>query len=89
MKNARVIPLFKKNSRDDVENYRSVSILSSISKIFECLAYEQVEEYLIRLDLLYEHKSGFRPAYSTDTCLIHLFDNVRQNFDQGNYVGTT
>lgn len=79
--------LFKKNSRADVGNYRPVSILSSISKIFERLVYEQVEEYLIRLDLLYELQSGFRAAYSTDTCLIHLFDYVRQNFDQGNYVG--
>ena len=49
--------------------------------------YEQVEEYFIRHDLLYELQSGFRAAYSTDTCLIHLFDYVRQNFDQGNYVG--
>uniref|UniRef100_A0A671W1V6 Reverse transcriptase domain-containing protein n=1 Tax=Sparus aurata TaxID=8175 RepID=A0A671W1V6_SPAAU len=87
MKNARVVPLFKKNSRADVGNYRPVSILSTISKIFERLVYEQVEEYLIRHDILYELQSGFRAAHSTDTCLIHLFDYVRQNLDQGNYVG--
>lgn len=49
--------------------------------------YEQVEEYLIKHDPLYELQSGFRAAHSTDTCLIHLFDYVRQNLDQGNYVG--
>ncbi len=87
MKNARVVPLFKKNNRADVGNYRPVSILSTISKIFERLVYEHVEEYLIRHELLYEQQSGFRAAYSTDTCLIHLFDYVRQNLDLGNYVG--
>lgn len=87
MKNARVVPLFKKNHRADVGKYRPVSILSTISKIFERLVYEQVEEYLIRHDLLYELQSGFRAAYSTDTCLIHLFDYVCQNLGLGNYVG--
>ena len=57
MKNARVVPLFKKSSRADVGNYRPVSILSAISKIFERLVYEQVEEFFIRHDLLYELQS--------------------------------
>ena len=52
---------------------------------FERLVYEQVEEYLIRHDL-YELQSGFRAAHSTDTCLIHLFDYVRQSFDFGTNV---
>ena len=87
MKRARVIPLFKKSSRSDVGNYRPVSILSAISKVFEHLVYEQVEEYLVRQNLLYEHQSGFRAAYSTETYLVHLFDYIRQNFDEGKYVG--
>ena len=55
--------------------------------MFEHLVYEQVEEYLVRQNLLYEHQSGFRAAYSTETCLVHLFDYIRQNFDEGKYVG--
>lgn len=49
--------------------------------------YEQVEEYLVRKNLLYEFQFGFRAAYSTDTCFIHLFDYIQQNFDEGKYVG--
>ena len=87
MKNAGVVPLFKKSSTADVGNYWPVSILSTISKIFECLVYEEVEEYLIRHDLLYELQSGLRAAHSTDTCLIYFFDYLSQSFDFGNYVG--
>ena len=82
-----VAPLFKKNSRSDVRNYRPVSILTSISKVFEYLVYKQVEEYFVRQNLLYELQSGFRAAYSKETCIINLFDNIRQNFDKRNYVG--
>jgi len=87
MKKARAVPLYKKNSRTDVGNYRPVSILTAISKMFERLVYEQVEVYLVKQNLLYEFQSGFRAAHSTETCLTHLCDYIRQNFDEGNYVG--
>jgi len=70
----------------DVSNNRPVSILTAISKMFECLVYEQVEEYLVKQNLLYEFQSGFSASHSTETCLIHLCD-YRQNFDRENYVG--
>lgn len=43
----RVDPLFKKNSRSEVGNYRPQSILTTISKVFERVVYEQVEDYII------------------------------------------
>ena len=46
LKSARVVPLFKKNDRTEVGNYRPVSILTIISKIFERVVYDQVESYL-------------------------------------------
>lgn len=86
-KTARVVPLFKKNSKTDVGNYRPVSILCNISKIFEHIVYEQVEKYVSEHDLLYELQSGFRPGYSTDTCLIHLMDYIKMQSENGNYTG--
>ena len=78
MKNARVVPIYKKNSKTEVGNYRPVSILSVISKIFERIVYDQLEKYLKDESLLYEFQSGFRPSFSTDTCLIHLSDYIRK-----------
>lgn len=57
-----------------------------MSEVFGRLVFEQVEEYLVRYNMLYELQSGFTAADSTDTCLIHLFDFIRQNLDGGNYA---
>ena len=43
LKSARVIPLFKKNNRYEVGNYRPVSVLSVVSKILEKAVYTQLE----------------------------------------------
>ena len=87
LNSARVIPLYKKSDKTEVGNYRPVSILSIISKIYERFVYDQVEEYLCKIKLLYKFQSGLRRDYSTDTCLIHLSDFIRLQMDQGNLVG--
>ena len=46
LKTARVVPLFKKNDKTEVGNYRPVSILSIVSKVLERVVYDQMEEYL-------------------------------------------
>ena len=87
LKTARVSPIYKKNSKTDPGNYRPVSVLSIISKILERVVYNQVDSYLQSHKLLYEFQSGFRSAFSTDTCLIHLTDHIRSESDRGNYTG--
>ena len=87
LKSARVVPLFKKNDKTEVGNYRPVSILSIISKVFERVVYDQVESYLDQKKLLYKFQSGFRSRFSTDTCLIHLTDFIKFQMDKGHYVG--
>ena len=84
---ARVVPLYKKNCKSDVGNYRPVSILCTISKIFEHIVYEQVEKYVSEHNLIYQFQSGFRPGYSTDTCLIHLMDHIKMQSKDGHYTG--
>ena len=51
---ADVKPVFKKDSRTDKENYRPISILSNISKIYERCFKKQLEEYLQALLCKYE-----------------------------------
>ena len=87
LKSARVVPLFKKNDKTEVGNYRPVSILTILSKVFERVVYDQMESYLNQKRLLYKFQSGFRSRFSTDTCLIHLTDFIKFQMDQGHYVG--
>ena len=87
LKNAKVVPLYKKEDKFNVGNYRPVSILCSISKILERVVYDQLEKYLKEKNLVYEYQSGFRSYFSTDTCLIHLTDYIKEEISCGNYVG--
>ena len=87
MKVARVKPLYKKNSSLEAGNYRPVSILSAVSNILEKSVYSQLVEFLDENKLLFEFQSGFRSKYSTDTCLIHLFDYLKNNTSKGLYTG--
>ena len=87
LKMARIVPLYKKNSKTHVWNYRPISVLSVISKVFEKVVFMQLSDYLSENRLLYEFQSGFRSSYSTDTCLIHLTDYIKLENDKGNFTG--
>ena len=87
MKEARVTPLFKKGSRLDCGNYRPVSILNVLSKILERSVHGQLVGYLTKRKVLSESQSGFRPGFSTDTCLLGLTDFVRRELSEGKLVG--
>lgn len=86
-KEARVRPLYKKNSGLDVGNYRPVSILNIISKLLEKTAHDQLSNYLINNKLIYKFQSGFRESHSTDTGLIYLSDLLKINISKGKYTG--
>ena len=87
MKQAKIIPIYKKKSRLEVSNYRPISLLSVVSKVLEKCVYVQVNEYLNSKNLIYDYQSGFRSGYSTETCLVYLTDYIRSKLSEGKYVG--
>ena len=58
-----------------------------MSKVFERIVFNQLNQYLVQNNLLYELQSVFRSTYSTDTCLMYVYDYIRQECDKGNYTG--
>ena len=70
-KSARVAPLFKQGDRDDLNNYRPISVISIVAKVFERILFDQVYTYLEEHNSICKHQSGFRAAHSTVTAL-HL-----------------
>ena len=58
LKHAEVIPVHIKNEKCDKINYRPVSILINISKIYEKLFYNQLSKYFD--SLLATDQCGFR-----------------------------
>ena len=86
-KSAKVTPIYKKNSKLEVGNYRPISILPALSKILEKAVYHQVETHCRENNLLYSLQSGFRTNHSTGTCLTYLHDYIRTEITDGKYVG--
>ena len=84
---AKLKPLFKKGSRTDPKNYRPISLLPLISKIFEKVVHDQVQAFLETNEILYKYQSGFRGLHSTDTCLTHLNNTILTGFDKGMVTG--
>ena len=85
LKDARVAALYKGGDDTDVNNYRPISVLPTVSKIFEKLVYKQLYSYLVRHKLLLKQQSGFRAGHSCNTALIKLIDNWLNEMDKGNF----
>ena len=65
LKIAKVVPVFKKGDKDLLNNYRPISMLPSISKIFETVIYNQLYEYLQEHRVITNSQYGFRKKHST------------------------
>ena len=62
LKLAKVIPVFKKGDRTKLDNYRPISILPVISKIFERTIFDQLYKHFTHNNLLYESQYGFKKS---------------------------
>ena len=78
---ARVTPIFKKGKRQDVNNYRLISIIPVVARVFERIIYDQFFKYLSDNDLLVNCQSGFRSLHSTITSLLEASNSWSVNIE--------
>jgi len=87
---AIVSPIFKnKGSNEDVNNYRGISVISPIAKLFEKILAEQIIKYLNENDILFAGQHGFRNQHSCETALheiINEMNTIRSNRKIGLYL---
>ena len=60
LKTAKVIPLYKKGDKTMCDNYRPISLLCAISKLFEKVVYNQLYDYFTKNKLFHDNQYGFR-----------------------------
>ena len=86
-KKAKVTPLHKGGARNDINNYRPISVLPILSKILEKHVASSLPVFLSKNNLLYELQSAFRSGHSTETALIRLTDQILKNMDNDKVTG--
>ena len=86
LKLAKVIPIYKKGSKTLTSNYRPISLLSNLNKIFEKLVFSRVYSFIDKNNSIYNLQYGFRPKYSTNHALINITEKIRDALDKGNYA---
>ncbi len=76
LKIAKVIPIHKKNSRKLVSNYRPISVLPVVSKVFETVIFDQLTMYFTRNHLFNPHQYGYKHNSSTELAALEMVDRI-------------
>ena len=82
-KEANIVPLFKKGSRNKSVNYRPVSLTSVICKLLETIIRYHMMDFLVKHKLINPSQHGFLKARS---CLTNLLCFLRKWVDEGSPV---
>ena len=81
LKLAKVVPVFKKDNPHMTGNYRPISLLPAISKVFEKIAFEQLYGYFTKNNLLYKSQYGFRKGHSCELAAMEVTDKIFKYLD--------
>ena len=84
LKTAKVVSVFKKDSKLNYSNYRPIFLLSNIEKILEELMYTFLYTFLDYNNIIYDLQFRFRQQHSTFYALINITENIRKALDDGN-----
>ena len=81
LKQANINPVFKTGGRYSKDNYRSISILPNVSKIFEKCMLRQMSHFID--NFLSKHQCGFRKGYNTQYCLLKMLEKWKSAVNKG------
>ena len=86
---SRIIPVFKKEDKSNIENYRPISNLCSIAKIYERCILSDLEEIgeINEVDITGVNQFGFKKGCGTDTLALQLQKTIAEGLDRGKLVG--
>ena len=85
LKMAKVTPLYKKQENYLMNNYRPISILPSVSKVFERIMHNQIYQYFTKNSLFYKSQYGFRRQHSTEFAALELIDRIIIEMDSNKF----
>ena len=81
LKTTDITPAFKKGDKHGKSNYRAVSMLPILSKVYEKCLYKQVENY--KENILSNFQCDFRKGFNAQQCLIGMIEKAKRIMDKG------
>lgn len=81
-KEGKVLPLFKGGDRNEIKNYRPISILNTLSKIIEKIVKNRLTKFLDMNEILSRNQFGFRERMGTSDAISKLSHHVLNTLDQ-------
>lgn len=88
LKFAIVKPIFKKNRKDEISNYRPIALLPVLSKVFERIMHTRIYEHLIKFKILTNSQYGFIKNSSTISAIDAHIESILQSLDNGELVAS-
>ena len=85
LKVAYVVPVHKGGDVNDVGNYRPISILPIVSKVYERAIYNQIVKHCELSNIFYNHQYGFRKLRSTGDAVLEFTNCCLEAFESGDY----
>ncbi|KAL0829802.1 hypothetical protein ABMA28_003285 [Loxostege sticticalis] len=86
LKRSIVKPLHKSGSHDEVNNYRPITLIPILSKIFEKVMHDKISTFISLEKLLKNEQFGFRRGSSTTLACFHLIKEVAQNLNNATHT---
>ena len=79
---AFVTPLFKKGDQKLTKNYRPISLLCTISKVFERIVFKEVFNFILDRKKLTKYQAAYTPGSSTESQLLEIYSNITMAMDE-------
>ena len=87
LKISKIIPIFKE--KGDIlltKNFRPISLLSNINKIFEKLMHKRLYDFLEKQEFIFENQFGFRKRHSTNHVIVDFTEDIKQETDGNKFA---
>ena len=79
LKHAKIVPIFKSDDKEEPGNYRPISLLSNLNRIFEKLMYNRLKIFIDQNNTLCSSQYGFREGHSTNHALLDIVNKIYTN----------
>ena len=86
LKLGRITPIYKKDEVDNMANYRPISTLPILGKIFEKIIYSRLYKFMSSKDIISDSQFGFRKQHSTSHAIHHSVNFIKESHSKALYV---